>query len=46
MVDLVEEKRNDLIEAVAEFDDELMTKYLDGEEVSVEMIKAAIRKGV
>ena len=46
MVDLVEEKRNDLIEAVAEFDDELMTKYLEGEEVSVEMIKAAIRKGV
>ena len=45
MVDLVEEKRNELIEAVAEFDDELMTKYLDGEEISVELIKRAIRKG-
>ena len=40
-----EEKRNDLIEAVAEFDDELMEKYLEGEEVSVELIKKAIRKG-
>ena len=43
--DIVEQKRNDLIEAVAEFDDELMTKYLDGEEVSVDLIKKAIRKG-
>ncbi len=43
--DIVEEKRNDLIEAVAEFDDELMEKYLEGEEVSVELIKRAIRKG-
>ena len=41
----VEEKRNDLIEAVAEFDDELMEKYLEGEEVTVELIKRAIRKG-
>ena len=45
LVDLVEEKRNDLIEAVAEFDDDLMNKYLEGEEISVEEIKAAIRKG-
>ena len=45
MVDLVEEKRNDLIETVAEFDDDLMTKYLEGEEISVDEIKAAIRKG-
>ena len=42
---LVEEKRNELIEAVAEFDDDLMTKYLEGEEVTVEEIKLAIRKG-
>ena len=45
LVDLVEEKRTDLIEAVAEFDDELMNKYLEGEEVSVDLIKRAIRKG-
>ena len=43
--DLVEEKRDELIETVAEFDDDLMTKYLEGEEVSVEEIKRAIRKG-
>jgi len=43
--DIALEKRNDLIEAVAEFDDELMEKYLEGEEVSVELIKKAIRKG-
>ncbi len=43
--DLAMEKRNDLIEAVAEFDDELMEKYLEGEEISVEMLKKAIRLG-
>ena len=44
--DLVEEKRNDLIETVSEFDDELMNKYLEGEELTEEEIKKAIRKGV
>ncbi len=43
--DLAEEKRNELIEAVAEFDDDLMNKYLEGEEISVDLIKKAIRKG-
>ena len=43
--DIVEEKRNDLIEAVVEFDDDLMNKYLEGGELSVEEIKYAIRKG-
>ena len=42
---IAEEKRNDLIEAVAEFDDELMNTYLEGGEVTVEMIKRAIRRG-
>ena len=41
----VEEKRIELIEAVADYDDELMEKYLSGEEVSVDLIKRAIRKG-
>ena len=41
-----EEKRNELLEAIAEFDDELMVNYLEGEEISVDMIKRAIRKGV
>ena len=45
LVDLVEEKRADLIETVVEFDEDLMTKYLDGEELSIEEIKSCIRKG-
>ena len=43
--DIAEEKRAELIETVAEFDDEVMEKYLEGEELSVEDIKKAIRKG-
>lgn len=43
--DLIEEKRIELIEAVADFNDELMEKYLEGQEISVELIKKAIRKG-
>ena len=42
---IAEEKHNDLIEAVAEYDDELMNTYLDGGEVTVDMIKRAIRRG-
>ena len=45
LVDLVEEKRNELIEAVVEFDDDIMNKYLEGEELTVEEIKSCIRKG-
>ncbi len=44
MVELVAEHREKLIEAVAEFDDELMNKYLDGDELDPEEIKAALRK--
>ena len=43
--DLVEEKRSELIEKAVEFDDELMEKYLEGEELTVEEIKSCIRKG-
>lgn len=46
LVSIAEEKHAELIEAVAEFDDELMEVYLDGGEVTVEMIKKAIRNGV
>ena len=42
---VAEEKRAELIEAVAEFDDDMMMTYLDGGEVTEEMIKTAIRKG-
>ncbi|MDD2575275.1 MAG: elongation factor G [Acholeplasmataceae bacterium] len=43
--DLVKEKRVELIEAIADFDEELMISYLEGEEISVDLIKKAIRKG-
>ena len=39
-----EEYRTQLLEAVADFDDEIMEMYLEGEEIPTEMIKAAIRK--
>ncbi|MBU8880246.1 elongation factor G [Bacillus sp. FJAT-29790] len=40
-----EEYREKLIEAVSEFDEDLMEKYLGGEEITKEELKAAIRKG-
>ena len=46
LADEVKSRHEALIEAVAEFDDELMTDYLDGKDVTVEQIKRAIRKGV
>lgn len=42
--DEVDERRMVLVETVAETDEELMEKYLEGEEFSVEEIKKAIRK--
>ncbi|MCQ6268448.1 elongation factor G [Fictibacillus sp. WQ 8-8] len=44
-VELAEEYRGKLIEAVAELDEELMMKYLEGEEITNEEIKAGIRQG-
>ena len=44
--DKAEEYRNILIEAAADFDEELMMTYLDGGEVTVDALKKAIRKGV
>lgn len=38
--------RNEFIEVVVEFDDELMVIYFEGEEVLVELLKCVIRKGV
>ena len=45
MRDLAEEYRQKLIEAVADEDEAIMEKYLEGEEISEEEIKHAIRKG-
>ena len=42
---LVEEHRSALIEALVEMDDDLMTKYFEGKEISVDELKKALRKG-
>ncbi|MDQ0186413.1 elongation factor G [Cytobacillus sp. FSL W7-1323] len=44
-MDQAQEYREKLIEALAELDEELMEKYLGGEEISNDEIKAAIRQG-
>lgn len=45
MVEQVEEWRAKLIDSVADQDDEIMEKYLEGEEPTIEEIKHCIRKG-
>ena len=42
--DLAEEWRETLLEAVAELDEELMMKFLEGEEITMKEIKTVIRK--
>jgi len=44
MVDLANEWREKMVEAIASTDDELMMKYLEGEEISVDELKEALRK--
>jgi len=39
-----EELRASLIEAVADYEEEMMMKYLEGEEITIEELKAGIRK--
>jgi len=43
MVDMAEEYREKMLDAVSMFDDEIMEMYMEGEEIPVEKIKAAIR---
>jgi elongation factor G len=45
ILELVEEYRTKLIESVAETDDVLTEKYLEGEELTEEEIRSALRKG-
>ncbi len=45
MIDKVEEWREKLIEAVVDQDDAIMEKYLEGEEPTIEELKACVRKG-
>ena len=44
MLDFVKAKREEMVEKIAETDDELTMKYLDGEELSIEELKTALRK--
>ncbi|MBE6121628.1 MAG: elongation factor G [Erysipelotrichaceae bacterium] len=44
--DQAQSMRMDMLEALADYDDDLMMKVLEGEEPTVEEIKNAIRKGV
>jgi elongation factor G len=43
--DIVMEKRDEMIESISEFDEELMMLYLEGEEIPAQKIKDAIRTG-
>jgi elongation factor G len=45
MADVVKEYREKLIEGLAEVDDHLMEKYVGGDAISIEELKAAVRKG-
>ena len=44
MRELAEQYRDNLLEAVSDFDDEIMEMYLEGEDVPADKIRAAIRK--
>ena len=44
--ELAHEQREILIDAVSEVDDELMQEYLDGNEISPDLLKKAVRKAV
>ena len=45
-IDLANEKREELLDAASNFDDELMEMILDEQEIPVDKLKAALRKGV
>lgn len=46
LIDVVKERRAKLVERIAELDDDLTMRYLEGETLSLEDLKAALRKGV
>jgi elongation factor G len=46
LMDIAEFKRAELVEKVAELDDELLEKYLESKPISIEELKKAIRKAV
>ena len=44
LIDQANEYHTSILESVADYDEELMVKYLDGEEITVDELKSAIRK--
>ncbi|MGM9611999.1 MAG: elongation factor G, partial [Butyricicoccus sp.] len=46
MVDQAQEYHDAMVESICELDEDLMMKYLEGEEITVDELKAALRKGV
>jgi elongation factor G len=46
LIDIANHKRAELVEKVAELDDDLLVKFLENEPISVEELKKAIRKAV
>ncbi|MEQ8936623.1 MAG: elongation factor G, partial [Amphiplicatus sp.] len=46
LVEKAKEYRNNLVEAAVELDDDAMTAYLEGKEISIETLKPLIRKAV
>lgn len=45
MKELADKYHSELVETACEFDDDLMMKYLDGQEITLDEIKSALRKG-
>ena len=45
MAEEIEERRSQMVELAVEQDDEVMERYLDGEEIGVDTLKRCIRKG-
>ena len=46
MAEIAEEYRSKMIESIAELDEDLLSKYLEGEEITEEELHATLRKGV
>ncbi|CAM2764236.1 elongation factor G [Hathewaya histolytica] len=46
MQEMADEYRASMLESIAELDEELMMKYLEGEELTLDELKVALRKGV
>lgn len=45
MLEMAQKYRENLLEAAADYDEDIMMRYLDGQEIGEEEIRAALRKG-